>query len=191
MHIVFGGSFNPPTKAHQEIVFKLIEVFPSSKVLILPVGSDYQRKELISFEHRYHMLNLMFKDVEQILILKDEDEHPYEGTLKALDRLSKRYDDIHFVIGSDNLKDLFTWINYQKLLKKYPMIVMNRNHYTSKEEADALFQSIEHHFTFIDFSYDISSTQVRENIEKYKESLTQDVYTYILKNQLYKEPNHV
>jgi len=43
MVLVFGGSFNPPTKAHLEIVEKLLERYEHARVLLLPVGDDYQK----------------------------------------------------------------------------------------------------------------------------------------------------
>ena len=62
MNIVFGGSFNPVTIAHEKIVNLILSKFPDAKVIILPVGNSYNKPKLVSFNDRMTMLNLVFKD---------------------------------------------------------------------------------------------------------------------------------
>ena len=57
----FGGSFNPPTSAHYEIVKCAKEKFYLDKVVVVPMGDKYQKKELATFEHRFNMLKKMFE----------------------------------------------------------------------------------------------------------------------------------
>ncbi|MCD4826292.1 MAG: nicotinate (nicotinamide) nucleotide adenylyltransferase [Acholeplasmataceae bacterium] len=186
MNIIYGGSFNPPTQAHLHIINKLIETFDLSKVIILPVGNDYQKSDLINFNHRYEMLSLMLKTYNSQVIISDLEHHNgYKGTLSALKTLSKTYDNLHFVIGSDNLESLKTWINYEELLNTYTFIIMNRNHYMSQEKAEDMFKDIKHKFIFVDFDMEISSTKIRNDIDKNKEYLTQEVYQYIKDHKLY------
>jgi nicotinate-nucleotide adenylyltransferase len=191
MHIVFGGSFNPPTIAHRHMILKLHETFNQSRVLILPVGDDYTKPELIPIKHRINMLKLMTQDMQDVLISDIEGNRPWLGTLRSLEELSKDYSDLSFVIGSDNLKGLFSWINYQTLLAKYPFIVMTRPGSLSKEEAEHMFLHLKHHFTFIDFDEDISSTKVRQDIVNAAPFLSPEVYAYIMDHKLYKENSHV
>jgi len=191
MHIVFGGSFNPPTKAHLHIVETLHKKFKDATILVLPVGDDYKKPELISFFHRKNMLDLLFDQKPYVKVLENEKERAYQGTLYSLNELNTTYKNLYFVIGSDNLMDLFTWIEYKKLLANYPFIIMNRNHYLKKEEAEKIFKDIPHQFEFVEFDMPISSTKVRENIEKSKDLLTKKVHIYIKKHKLYKEQKHV
>ena len=185
MVIVFGGSFNPPTRAHQEIVKKLLNTFLDSTILLLPVGNDYKKPELIDFKHRYEMLKLLTKDLDQVIVSDLESKKAYNGTLESLNELSKTYQDIHFVIGSDNLKQFDTWINYKTLLKSYPFIVMMRKTGLTKEEAEQLFKDIDHNFTYVSFSMNIESSNIRKSLRNYHKDLTKDVYEYIQKNHLY------
>src|SRR5690554_4721209 len=116
MNIVFGGSFNPPTKAHLEIVLKLNKTFNPSNIIVLPVGKTYNWKnELADFDLRYQMIKMTFKDVKNLVISKVE-KNDFEGTLKTLSILSETYNNIFFVIGADNLEKLHEWINYESLL---------------------------------------------------------------------------
>ncbi|MCR3907010.1 MAG: nicotinate (nicotinamide) nucleotide adenylyltransferase [Tenericutes bacterium] len=191
MHIVFGGAFNPPTKAHLNIIKKLMSTFEGSHVLLLPVGDDYKKPELIEFHHRLTMLKLMTSKMEQVTVSELESNRGYQGTLSILDALSYVYDNLHFVIGADNLYGFHKWIKYKELLSKYPFIIMTRKNGITEEEAEAMFKDIKHHFIFIEFDEDISSTDVRTNKTDQKNALTQEVYQYIRKNHLYEEPKNV
>lgn len=191
MHIVFGGSFNPPTIAHRQIILKLQQTFLGSRVLVLPVGDDYQKPELISIKHRIRMLELMTSNMNNVLISDLEVKRSWNGTLQSLNELSKIYDDLHFVIGSDNLIGLFDWINYKQLLSTYPVIIMTRKGSLSPKEAEQWFHHLPHHFEFVDFNEDISSTVVRQRVHQSSDYLMPEVYQYIIENHLYKEIEHV
>ncbi|MFA5470631.1 MAG: nicotinate (nicotinamide) nucleotide adenylyltransferase [Acholeplasmataceae bacterium] len=186
MNIVYGGSFNPPTIAHQQIIKKLLDTFKDAKLIILPVGNDYAKPSLIDYSYRKDMILLLTKVYQQRIIISDlEQKQGFKGTIEALNLLSKTYDDLYFVLGSDNLAELDTWIEYKKLLKNYPIIVMNRNHYMTINEAEHMFKDLKHRFIFIDFNMDVSSTEIRSDIHKYMKLIPKEVYEYILKHRLY------
>ncbi|RJX26658.1 MAG: nicotinate (nicotinamide) nucleotide adenylyltransferase [Acholeplasma sp.] len=191
MKIVYGGSFNPPTLAHTKIIERLITLYPSAGMIIVPVGDDYRKKELVSFHHRYMMIKLATKHIENIMISTIEDERPYQGTLATLKELEAIDQELLFVIGSDNLVHFDQWINYKELLSSYPCIVMNRSGYMTKEEADLMFQEIPHKFIFLDFDYPIASSQIRNNVHLYRQHLSEDVYQYIKHHHVYEVKNHV
>ena len=52
---IFGGSFNPPHKKHENIAHSLIEENYVDKVIFVPVGEFYQKKDLASFKDRLAM----------------------------------------------------------------------------------------------------------------------------------------
>ncbi|HOI85656.1 MAG TPA: nicotinate (nicotinamide) nucleotide adenylyltransferase [Acholeplasmataceae bacterium] len=191
MHIVFGGSFNPPTKAHVHIVKFLLNRFPQASVIVVPVGDDYRKPELAPFLMRMEMLTLAFQGENRVMISSIEDERGYQGTLRTLDDLSKHYQDLHFVIGSDNISDLPNWINYRDLLAKYPFIVMKRQGFIDHEEAESLLKDIPHRFIYVDFDDPSASTKVRKNIDKYHHLLDDNVYEYIKKHHIYEVKSHV
>lgn len=190
MTLVFGGAFNPPTLAHRNIILHLQEKFPNQTIVVLPVGDDYRKPDLVHFYHRYAMLERMVSDLNHVVVSKLESLRPYGGTLKSLDELSQTYPKVHFVIGSDNLMNFRTWINYETLLAQYPFIVIHR-HGFSKEQIERSMESLKHTFIYIPFDEDISSTKVRQNIDQAKDALLPSVYQYIIQNHLYQETTHV
>jgi len=187
MLIVFGGSFNPPTIAHLKIVKKLLSTYHGSQILLLPVGNDYSKPELIDIKYRIDMLNLLIANIHDVEVSDLEANRSYQGTLASLRELQKKDADVRFVIGLDNLLKVKRWIKYKELLADFPFIVMNRNGLITQEEAQDSFKDIDHDFSFIDFDEDISSTDVRLYPEKRNELLTKEIQAYILKNHLYEE----
>ena len=185
MHIVFGGSFNPPTKGHFQIMKQLVSHFEHAKLIVVPVGNDYQKNDLQPFLHRYNMLKLMLDNIDNIIVSDIEAHRAYQGTLKTLDDLSNTYDDLYFVIGADNLIDLPNWINYKTLLASYPFIVMHREGHMTEAEAETMFKDLKHNFLFIDFHSPSKSSHVRDNIHAFREYLCDEVYEYIKKHHLY------
>ncbi|MDY0075258.1 MAG: nicotinate (nicotinamide) nucleotide adenylyltransferase [Acholeplasmataceae bacterium] len=185
MHIVFGGSFNPPTNAHVKIIKHLLSVFKGSKVIIVPVGDDYRKPELAPFKKRLDMLRIALDGMEDVMISSIEADRGYEGTLQTLDDLSKHYDDLHFVIGSDNLLDLPNWIRYQELLSKYPFIVINREGYMTEQEGNERYKDLPHRFIFVDFNDRTAATHVRMNMRLNRHVVDPKVYDYIVKHHIY------
>ena len=191
MIIVFGGSFNPPTKAHVHMVKHLQTHFNPEKVIVVPVGDDYRKPELIPFQKRMDMLKLAFRDFSNVILSEIESSRGYEGTLRTLDDLSKDYHDLHFVIGSDNLQELTTWIRYQELLSKYPFIVMNRKGYIQEIEANTMYKDTPHRFIFVDFDEVVASSMIRNNRSEMRHLIDPKVYQYILDHKLYEEKKDV
>lgn len=189
MYIVYGGSFNPPTKAHLNIVYRLLELYPNSKVIVLPVGNSYNKPYLASFNDRFNMLKLMFNNAN-VIISRIEEKKQFDGTITSLDELSKKYNNIHLVIGSDHLVTLKNWIRYEELLEKYPLIIMNRNN-TNIDEIMARYKGLDVKYDKIMFDHPASSTKVRNDFNNHKHWLEDNVYNYIVNNNLYGVNNNV
>lgn len=184
MNIVYGGSFNPPTKAHLEIVTKLLNTFEDSQVIVLPVGNNYHKKTLQSFNDRFNMLKLQFNDNKRVIISSLENNEHYLGTYEALNTLSNDYDDLYLVIGSDNLYEFDKWINYKRLLTDYSLLIFKRDN-DDVESLMKRFKEYNPKFKVIEFNNSINSTMIRSDIKKYNKWLTKEVYKYIIDNKLY------
>lgn len=180
MNIVYGGSFNPPTKAHKEIIDKLKSKFNPENIIIIPTGDSYTWKEVISFKDRYNMACIAFKDE---IVLDIEQENVYKGTLNTLRYLSKSYKDLYFVMGADNLIQIKKWINYEDLLKEFNFIVLKRNDIDIESFLDKELKEFKNKFKFIDFKNDLSSSLFRTL--KDKNIVDSNVYEYIKINKLY------
>lgn len=187
MVLVFGGSFNPPTKAHYEIIKQLQKSFKVEKVILVPVGDSYHWKEgLLPFKDRFLMLKLLISDLDGVELSDIENSDNFLGTYHTLKSLQKNDEQLYFVVGTDHLAMIKEWKNYEALLKEFGFIVILRKNYQADFNILDVHQTP--YYTFY-FESDISSSRIRNEITKYKNDLLPQIYDYIVRNKLYQGEN--
>ncbi len=184
MRIIYGGSFNPPTIAHKRMYYFLDDKLSFDEFIYLPVSTKYSKANLESNEDRFNMLNLLIKDMPKAQVSRDEfNDLTYLGTYNYLKTQSK---DTLFVMGSDNLKTISSWINCDKLLSEFKFIVIERDSDNSEDliEKDVLLKKNKENFIiFNDFDMSVSSSDYRCN--KNESIIPNEVLEYIKTNHLY------
>ena len=180
--VLFGGSFNPPTIAHFEIIKYLSKNY--DEVIVLPNGDSYSfaGKILDSFKHRVAMLNLMTQNLPNVKILELENEQEFLGTYHTLRVLNH----LTFVLGADCISKLHLWKHFNELMEENKFIVFNRG----DSEVLSLINSNENVNKYVDkfeivdlIVPNVSSTEFRKTLNK--DIVTDEVYDYIIKNELY------
>ena len=187
---IFGGSFNPPHKIHQKIANYLVKNNYLDKVIFVPTGSNYEKPYLASEQDRYHMLKLMIGNVSYL------DISTYEfgkltHTYQTLDHFKKHYkdDEIYFICGSDNLKEIKTWKRYQYILSNYKLLVIRRNGESITDILSELKSYQDNIIVIDDIKSSLSSTSIRKRFKDDKNlvkdgNIDSKVFEYI-KNNLY------
>lgn len=184
--IVYGGAFNPPTIGHFKIIEYLVNKFPNKKIIVLPTNNFYKSKEIVSYEHRKNMLQLMCRDLLDKIEISDYEQtlDKYMGTYYTLEYFNHPY----FVIGADSLEKLRKWINYPNVVIDNKYIVFPRGDIDIQEvinNNDVLSKNKENFIICDDFiENNISSTDYREN--KNESIISENVLKYIKENSLYK-----
>ena len=111
---IFIGSFNPPTIAHYDII-KIMEKY-FDKLVIIPVNS--REKHLVEMNKRIEMLKLLFHKDSLVIIDDLMNDYSYVN-YRVIDLLKKKYGEITLIIGSDLLKNLDKFDNYEYLLSNH------------------------------------------------------------------------
>ena len=187
---IFGGSFNPPHKMHESIAKQLIGRKIIDKVIFVPTSNFYPKAGLISDEQRFEMLNLMIKNKKEYAV-SDYEFGRLTYTYQTLEyfKNENKDDEIYFICGSDNLEQIDTWREYEKILGDYKLVVIPRKHNMS--ELLKKYDKYKNNILVINLDNNyLSSTLVREYLkekkyEKVKEYISDDVLEYIIKNNLY------
>lgn len=183
MTIVYGGSFNPITNAHLEVIDKLKNISNNNEIIIVPVGDDYDKEGLINQEYRINMVKLAVKNIDGVSVSRYELDNPYRGTIDTLGFLSKEYDDLHFVIGGDNLEGFCEWNDYEELLNKYKVVVVNRENTDLESIINSIYSKYRDRFVLIkDFNIEISSTLYRLTLDS--TLIPNEVVNYIKDNNI-------
>ena len=58
----FGGSFNPITKAHLNLILEAIDEYKLDKVYFVPMNDMYKKQGLLPLEYRKNMLEIALED---------------------------------------------------------------------------------------------------------------------------------
>lgn len=188
---IFGGSFNPPHKEHIEICKDCLDRLQLDEIILVPCGNAPHKKELLSFEERKKLLELSLPDNLPFVI--DDIENTLDGvtnSARVLPLLKEKYGDIAFIIGSDSLRDMHTWIEPEKVMK-FPIIVAEREGVDREKvlSARAYYEEkVGADITFLDKTYPkVSSTIIRTKLALgiKPQEITEKVYQYIEEKGLY------
>ena len=191
---ILGGTFDPVHKAHIEIAKAACEKLELSEVIFIPNGiPPHKKMHQVSKEDKLNMLNLAIKDypsfyVDTFEIDKDEPSYLYI----TLEYLVNKYpnDQLYFIAGTDNIYTISKWKNPELIFKYANLVFVKRPDYEiDKNIIKNLEDTYNGNITIIEIpGIDISSTEIRANFEafkKVKECLSDDVYSYIVKNAIY------
>ena len=193
---IFGGSFNPPLNSHFSLAEQMLTEYENiEKVIFVPVSTKYNKKGLLSNEHRYNMLKLVCDNNEDFEVSDIEIKQKEQlDTLKTLELMQKEYPDytLYFTMGTDNLKEISTWGLAQELVTKFKFLVIERDKDNMDEiiEKDEFLQKNKDAFLKVkeNIRSNVSSTFVREKIRRGKSIryfTPDEVYFYIKENNLY------
>ena len=195
--LMYGGSFNPPLISHFSFAEKVLEKFAEvDKIIFMPVSSKYNKQGLIDDEHRYNMLCLGVEGKENLEVSRIELNHERQlYTIETLEILEKKYPEhnIWFMVGTDNLKTFDEWQRPEELMKKYKILVIEREPDNVEElvKQEELLSKYKESFITIngEIKSNLSSTKIREKIKNGEDItglLPKVVQEYIEENKLYK-----
>jgi len=191
----FGGSFNPPTKAHFNIAKKVLKEASLDKILFVPMGDSYQKQGLASEVDRLNMLRIMCSSSNAKNLEVSEIELKRKEKMHAIDafRLIKNTypeDEKFFIMGADNFIKLSTWNGSEELINNYNYIVIERGDIDLNKyiEQNPILKTCKLQIIKNSEHKTSSATEFREMLADNKnQSIVQDeVYNYIIKNNLYK-----
>jgi nicotinate-nucleotide adenylyltransferase len=162
MIAIFGGTFDPIHIGHAKIAEEVAKIVGNKGILICPAGDNaVHKKPFATFAHRVNMCKLAFENTEYTVSEIDKNGN-YTYNLLAMAE-EKFGEEICFVAGTDaNIRNYYRG---NEILQKYKIIFLERGKGSNIP--------------------DYSSTEIRENLEKNKFMLAENVYSYIKKNNLY------
>ncbi|CAD8157134.1 unnamed protein product [Paramecium octaurelia] len=174
------------------MIAELINQNILQKIILVPCGNR-KDKQLTDGFHRYKMLQLLvenqLKNIDSVVIDNYELQNgQLVPTYYLLQKLREKYQNVHFVIGSDLVNTLPNWVEGQKLIAETNFIILNR----SSHKIDQITNLPPKYELVQNFEYGISSTEIRKRIKNSKTEyldclgvLTPEIIEYIKVNNLY------
>ena len=130
---LLGGSFNPPHVGHLLAAHYVCATQGVDEVWLMPTFVHPFRKPTVDFEHRVHMCERMCQDAAGWMkTSRVESEVGKDGrTVDTLDFLQARHPEHRFslIIGSDILKDLPHWKDFDRIQRMARVVVLYRAGY--------------------------------------------------------------
>ena len=181
---MFGGSFDPVTLVHEEIVKTIIKEFGDNTLIyIVPNGDNYHfdGKELTSFSIRKEMLEKAFSKYHKNIYVSDiEQKEEFVGVYKTLEDLNHPI----YIIGSDLLYTLPRWKNFDGLMKKNKFYLIERASFSLDVLNEEPLLSYKDRFIVSNYKFEnISSTEYR--INKDENLISKEIKEIIEKYQIY------
>ena len=166
---IYGGSFNPMHRGHEQIVEYILKNLDMDKIIIVPVGiPSHRENNLEQSDTRLKICREIFKDnskieVSDIEIKSDGKSYTYDTLIKLIEVYGKN-NEFFEIIGEDSLKNFKTWKKYKELLKICKLIVFRRNDDEDKE-IDKEFLKNSNIIILKNEYYNYSSTEIREKVK--------------------------
>lgn len=183
----YGGCFNPPTNAHMAFAKGAIEKYNLDKVIFVPMGDSYEKKNLARAEERLKMLEIAIAKMKNLEISDIEiKENKKLSTYDAFKMFESLYsnDDVFFLMGADSFIKL---VNNGEMhdLRKFKCIVFERDgfdviHYLKDFPNVMLLENKEHkNKSASEFRNLIKNGNINQDI------VPKEVLDYIIENKIY------
>ena len=192
---LMGGSFNPIHCGHVALARAALESSRVERVLFLPTGNPPHKKEGLADKFdRLRMVELAVEHETGMEVCREEiDRDGVIYTVDTLAALKRKMPDctLTYLIGADTLRALGTWRRVETVIERCKFLVMMREGETREEviRLAGLWTQRGAQIDFLDArKMDISSTQIREQIQKglpFERLVPQAVADYIHEHGLY------
>jgi len=171
---IFSGSFNPVHNGHLAIAREVLAQGAADELwfLVSPQNPLKKNTDLLPEDDRLKMVNLAIEN-EPGMKASDFEFHLSRPnyTITTLERLRESYPQHQFLllIGGDNLALIHRWVEYQRIITEFGLIVYPRPRFQNK--GNEQFPNT----TFISAPLiDLSATEIRKKLAK-GESITEMV----------------
>ena len=193
---LMGGNFNPIHCGHVALARAALESGRVERVLFLPTGNPPHKKEGLADKFdRLRMVELAVEHEAGMAVCREEiDRDGVIYTVDTLAALKRKMPDctLTYLIGADTLRALGTWRRVETVIERCKFLVMMREGETREEviRLAGLWTQRGAQIDFLDArKMDISSTQIREQIQKglpFERLVPQAVADYIHEHGLYR-----
>jgi len=124
---LFGTSADPPTIGHKKILEELSKTYAFT---ISYVSNNPQKKHIEDISIRSHLLKTLIDDLDNPKILFNQ-KISSQWAVESIKKCKEiyKFNNLDFVIGSDLIKDIFYWKNFDKITDEVCFLIILREGY--------------------------------------------------------------
>ena len=179
---LFGTSADPPTIGHKKILEELSKIYAFT-VSYVSNNPNKNHKENISI--RSHLLKTLIEDLDNPKILFNQSVSS-QWAVESIKKCKRIYEinNLDFVIGSDLIKDIFHWKNFDKIIKDVSFFIILRDGYPVESNNLKMLETYKVKFKISTLKIpNISSSQFRSKFNY--SNLPTSLIDIVKKNNLY------
>jgi nicotinate-nucleotide adenylyltransferase len=188
---LFGGTFDPPHRAHLLVAQEALRQCELSRVVLIPNGVPPQEGKLSETkEDRFRMVQLLVRGRRGLTASRIEIDR--KGPSYTIDTIRAMKDDcpqgLCFILGADQFLGIDTWREYRALLRSVPFVVAPRAGIPLSSFSGAPYDEATIRVLDMD-SVDLSSSFVRERVasgEAIESWVPRGVAAYVRSRGLYR-----
>jgi len=179
---LFGTSADPPTIGHKKILEELSKIYAFT---ISYVSNNPKKKHIEDISIRSHLLKTLIEDLDNPKILFNQSLSS-QWALESIKKCKRIYEfnNLDFVIGSDLIKDIFYWKNFDKITDEVNFLVIIREGYPVESNTLKMLETHRVKFKISTIKTpNISSSKFRLNFNC--SNLPSSLIDIVKKNNLY------
>jgi len=179
---LFGTSEDPPTIGHEKILEELSKIYAHT---ICYVSNNPKKKHKENIAIRSQLLKTLIEDLDDYKILFNQSTTS-KWAVESIKKCKRIYElsNLDFVIGSDLIKDIFYWKNFDKITDEVSFLVILREGYPVESNTLKMLETYKVKFKISTIKIpNISSSKLRSNFNY--SSLPTSIIDIVKKNYLY------
>ena len=179
---LFGTSADPPTIGHKKILEELSKTYAFT---ISYVSNNPKKKHIEDISIRSHLLKTLIDDLDNPKILFNQ-KISSEWAVESIKKCKEiyKFNNLDFVIGSDLIKDIFCWKNFEKIIKEVSFFIILREGYPVESNTLKMLETYNVKFKISSIKIpNISSSKLRSNLNY--SNLPTSLIDIVKKNNLY------
>ena len=180
---LFGTSADPPTIGHKKILEELSKIYTFT---ISYVSNNPKKNHIEDISIRSHLLKTLIDDLDNPKILFNQ-KMSSQWAIESIKKCKEIYkiNNLDFVIGSDLIKDIFYWKNFDKIILEVSFFIILREGYPVESNTLKMLETYKVKFKISTIiTPNISSSKFRLNFNC--SNLPSSLIDIVKKNNLYK-----
>lgn len=179
---LFGTSADPPTIGHKKILEELSKIYAFT---ISYVSNNPKKKHIEDISIRSHLLKTLIDDLDNPKILFNQ-RISSQWAVESIKKCKEiyKFNNLDFVIGSDLIKDIFYWKNFDKIILEVSFFIILREGYPVESNTLKMLETYRVKFKISTIKTpNISSSKFRLNFNC--SNLPSSLIDIVKKNNLY------
>ena len=179
---LFGTSADPPTIGHKKILEELSKIYSFT---ISYVSNNPKKKHIEDISIRSHLLKTLIDDLDNPKILFNQ-KISSQWAVESIKKCKEiyKFNNLDFVIGSDLIKDIFYWKNFDKIILEVSFFIILREGYPVESDTLKMLETYNVKFKISTIKTpNISSSKFRLNFNS--SNLPSSLIDIVKENNLY------